>query len=75
LDHVDLLKVDVEGAEYDIILGSEPEAFANVERIIVEIDDADPDNARGNAAAVVERLHELGFRLTQERRGLWFFRR
>ena len=34
--HVDLLKLDTEGAEYDIVLPSDPAAWASVQRVVLE---------------------------------------
>lgn len=36
---VDLVKLDTEGAEYDIVLGSEPGAWAGVHRVVLEYHD------------------------------------
>ncbi|MDT0344430.1 FkbM family methyltransferase [Streptomyces litchfieldiae] len=38
---VDLLKVDVEGAEYEVLLGIDPEDWARIDRIILEVQDLD----------------------------------
>ncbi|WP_082582268.1 FkbM family methyltransferase [Aeromicrobium sp. Root236] len=35
-DRVDVVKIDTEGAEYDIVLGSEPADWAGVQRVVME---------------------------------------
>jgi FkbM family methyltransferase len=77
VDHaVALLKLDCEGSEYDIVLGSRPESWRLVQRVVIEYHPvADVDSA-----ALAERLRELGFALLRDRqvgRGLgiyWFSR-
>jgi FkbM family methyltransferase len=33
---VDLVKIDCEGGEYDLVLGSKPESWASVQRVVIE---------------------------------------
>ncbi|MDT4927839.1 MAG: hypothetical protein QOF92_706 [Pseudonocardiales bacterium] len=33
---VDVVKIDCEGGEYDLVLGSKPESWANVQRVVIE---------------------------------------
>jgi FkbM family methyltransferase len=33
---VDLVKIDCEGGEYDLVLGSSPDSWANVQRVVIE---------------------------------------
>ena len=35
-DRIDLLKMDAEGAEYDIVLNSAPETWSGVRRVVME---------------------------------------
>lgn len=37
--HVDVVKIDTEGAEYDMVLASEPASWAGVERVVMEYHD------------------------------------
>ena len=37
--HVDLLKIDVEGAEIEIVEGADPKCWENIERLVVEYHD------------------------------------
>lgn len=43
IDKIDLLKIDAEGAEYNILLNSPAAALANVQRIILEYHEFDDD--------------------------------
>ena len=58
--HVDLLKIDVEGAEYPIILDSEDEIFASVDRIVMEYD-ARAAESEHAGADLAQRLRSLGY--------------
>ncbi len=58
LDRIDLLKMDCEGAEYDICERSEPAVFGRINRIVAE---CHPISERKNAAALKTRLAGLGF--------------
>jgi FkbM family methyltransferase len=73
---VDLLKLDVEGAEYEIILDSPREAWDQVRRLVAEYDQVDPRNGITPVSALVDRLSAHGFQvsLTPERRLLWAVR-
>jgi FkbM family methyltransferase len=53
---VDLLKIDVEGAEYEVLEGIEAADWERIDRIIAEVQDLD-----GRLAAVNELLERKGF--------------
>ncbi|MBQ0825400.1 FkbM family methyltransferase [Streptomyces tagetis] len=38
-DHVDLLKVDVEGAELDVLLGLDPDDWRKIDQVVLEVQD------------------------------------
>jgi FkbM family methyltransferase len=60
--HCDLLKVDCEGCEYDLLLGSSPETLAKVQRISAETH----EQAGGrSAAALATFLAQNGFQVTR----------
>jgi FkbM family methyltransferase len=61
--NIALLKLDCEGAEYEILAGSAPEAWARIERVVLEYHPA-PANAQ---TAMRQRLAGLGFSIVQER--------
>ncbi len=50
VDHVDLLKIDVEKAELDVLLGIEAEDWRKIDRIVLEVHDLD------NRLAVINAL-------------------
>lgn len=58
---VDLLKLDAEGAEYEIILDSSQSCLLAVQRIVMEYDPTDPRDRRRDVGAVHDRLEDLGF--------------
>lgn len=58
LDRIDLLKMDCEGAEYDICESGEPAVFERISRIVAE---CHPTSERKNAATLKTRLTGLGF--------------
>lgn len=72
---VDLMKIDVEGAEYDILLDSSTTALANVDRIVMEADDVDPGNSGRRLTDLLAGLAERGFELVDQRRTVHFLSR
>lgn len=62
LEKVDLLKMDCEGAEYEILFNTPVETFGNIERIIMEYHDVDADHAH---PALVAFLEALGYQVTR----------
>ncbi|MFM9059134.1 MAG: FkbM family methyltransferase [Planctomycetaceae bacterium] len=61
LEHVDLLKLDVERSELDILTGLEEADWPKIRQAVVEVhDDSD-------VAPVAERFERHGFRVTVER--------
>lgn len=62
-DGCDLLKMDCEGAEFDLLLNTSPEALRRMGRLIVELHQrvGDPEKVR-------TRLDDLGFRTQIERK-------
>jgi FkbM family methyltransferase len=59
LKTIDLLKLDCEGAEYDILLTAAPETLARVKRIVMETHNTDAHTA----AELVDFLHGQGYRV------------
>ncbi len=56
VSRIDLLKIDVEGAELDVLLGVEPSTWPNVRQVIAEVHDLD-----GRVQTVCELLGQRGF--------------
>jgi len=75
LGEVDLLKIDVEGAEYGILLDSPADALARVKRVMVEVDDFDPTNRQRSVNDLLEHLRKLGLILAARRRAVLFLHR
>ncbi|MGH9890448.1 MAG: FkbM family methyltransferase [bacterium] len=71
---VDLLKIDVEGSEYDILLGADGTELRRVKRLVME---ADPISAAGdlNRADLMARLAEVGLSRIADSHGLVFAKR
>jgi len=59
-----VLKLDCEGAEYDIIFGSPPALFEKIEKIVMECHTPqyfDITNPLYSEQAMIKKLHELGY--------------
>lgn len=61
IPHIDFLKMDCEGAEYEIVFGSPPEVFEKVTTISMEFHDLKKAGSTGNA--LVKSLTNKGFRI------------
>ena len=62
VNQIDLLKIDVEGAEYEVLTGIRPEHWSRIGQIIVEVHDG--VNA---LTSIVELLQEAGFDTSYEK--------
>ncbi|MFI8091863.1 FkbM family methyltransferase [Streptomyces sp. NPDC086080] len=60
--HVDLLKVDVEGAEADVLLGIDDSQWSRIRRVVVEVADLD-----GQLDRVCGILRKAGFDVVPQR--------
>lgn len=64
-DRIDLLKIDIEGAEYELLMD---EGFARhaprIQMLCIEFHHRWPNHGAAATAAAVGRLNELGFRCT-----------
>jgi FkbM family methyltransferase len=56
IDIVDLLKLDCEGAEYEILMKAPEETLTKIERIIMEYHDLDEDHAHKKLVPFLEKL-------------------
>lgn len=59
LDHVDLLKVDVERAELDVLAGIDEADWPKISQTVIEVHDED-----GRCTKLARELRERGFRVT-----------
>jgi FkbM family methyltransferase len=65
IERCDLLKCDVEGAEYPIILGASLDVLRRIERMAIEVHTS-PDLPEENASKLRAHLEAAGFALEQE---------
>lgn len=65
LDRVDLLKMDIEGAEYEFLYGAPERCFEHIREIRMEYHDLDGD--RRNVGGLKRFLADRGFTLTREK--------
>ena len=61
---INYLKIDTEGAEFDIILNSPKEVFKNVEKIIMEYHDFVSN--RNNHLEIIDYLKKCGFKVSMK---------
>ncbi len=61
LHRVDLLKIDIEGGEYEVLLSIPPEVLRTIRRIALEYHG---DSAPYTKRQIFDRLHESGFEIT-----------
>jgi hypothetical protein len=61
ITQLDLLKMDCEGAEYEILLNTSPEILRLVKRIIMEYHDLDAQRAH---PILVDFLQQQGYQVT-----------
>ena len=66
LDVIDLLKLDIEGAEYEVLYDTPPEYLARISEIRMEAHELDDE--RRNIAALRTFLGQAGYRITREQR-------
>jgi FkbM family methyltransferase len=61
LSHIDLLKLDCEGAEYEILMDAAPKVITRIQRIIMEYHDVD---AKHHHSILENFLESQGFSVT-----------
>ena len=61
IERVDLLKLDIEGAEWDVLEGFSSELSLAVDQLTVEFHDFLDPSQRGRTEACIARLEELGY--------------
>lgn len=69
VEHIDLLKLDCEGAEYEILRSLTPELAARIDRVIVE-----PTPKLYEVNELKSHMSQLGFK-SEWRKGLYLFSR
>jgi FkbM family methyltransferase len=63
-DHVDLLKVDIEGSEWDLLDGLSPTLAQSIGQITVEFHDFMAPELRVRTEATIAHLRQLGYRVS-----------
>jgi len=66
--HIDLMKIDVEGAELQVLRGAEEVIHRYLPRIIIEIDQRNIQRSGYNTKDIVQFLHEMKYDLYTIRR-------
>jgi FkbM family methyltransferase len=64
LEHVDLVKIDCEGGEYDIVAGASDGTLARIGNLVAETHDVGPETAI-KRRWLHGRLHEAGFAVSE----------
>jgi len=64
----DVLKIDIEGAEYDVLYGTDSETFSRIRHIVMEAHFLDE---KRNAPAIETFLVQRGFEVIREGKHLW----
>jgi hypothetical protein len=63
---IDLLKIDIEGAEYDIILNADDTLFSNVNHMFIECHFMEP-TYNEKYKAMVMKLERLGYSVEEDK--------
>jgi len=63
--NIDLLKIDVEGAEYEVLQGIAPDDWRKIKQIVLEVHDLE-----GRLDKIQALLKSNGFNITVERNNL-----
>jgi hypothetical protein len=61
LDRVDLVKIDIEGAEIELLAGLDLDVLARIDQMTVEFHDFIRPSERSRVAEVVARIRDSGF--------------
>lgn len=61
LDYVDILKIDIEGSEYDILMNTEEELLLKMKQITVEFHDFIDKNLTPKTLQIFEKFENMGF--------------
>jgi FkbM family methyltransferase len=72
LDKIDLLKIDIEGAEWEILNDLDSEYFEKIEQISVEFHDFIDPTKKEDTQMVINRLKNLGYEMISKS-APWFY--
>lgn len=65
--HIDLLKIDIEGAEYNIILQAEDAIFDSIDSFFIECHFFDADTYEQNYNAMLTKFKSLGYVVEEDK--------
>lgn len=61
IDFIDILKIDIEGAEYEVLEKLPDDFFNRIGQITVEFHDFVDPSLKPKTQAIIDRMHSLGF--------------
>jgi FkbM family methyltransferase len=61
ISYIDLLKIDIEGSEYDVMLNISDDCYSKIKQITVEFHDFVDNNLKEATENVIKKLESLGF--------------
>lgn len=61
IDYIDILKIDIEGGEYDLMSNLSDEIFNKIGQITIEFHDFIDVQLKEKTKQIIDRIHALGF--------------
>lgn len=61
IDHIDILKIDIEGEEYNFLSNLDEETASKIDQITVEFHDFLDDSLKQKSIDVVKKISDMGF--------------
>lgn len=62
IDYIDILKVDIEGAEYDVMPSISDETYSKIGQITIEFHDFIDNSLKEKTQNIIDKLRNLGFK-------------
>jgi non-ribosomal peptide synthase protein (TIGR01720 family) len=69
IDHIDLLKIDVQRSEVDVLRGIAPSDWAHIHQVVLEVHDKDGWGTEGRVRSISNLLEQEGFHVHAEQYG------
>jgi amino acid adenylation domain-containing protein/FkbM family methyltransferase len=70
IDRIDLLKIDVQRAEFDVLQGIDDDDWTMIQQVVMEVHDASGTDTDGRVRNIVSLLEKHGFQTTVEQDAL-----
>src|SRR6185503_1508692 len=70
IDRIDLLKIDVQRAEFDVLQGIDDDDWTRIQQVVMEVHDASGTDTDGRVRNIVSLLEKHGFQTTVEQDAL-----